>query len=282
MKKSIDQQVLGEILDEMVGAIGSLERIRCELPLELRKGLDEVVDTARTGRIWVSELEKTEKTYIGTKVEIVVRAYFAFPKGRLDLRIAHHDVDIKNTVGKTWMIPREAVGCPCLLLAEDDVGAVCSAGLLVARKEWLTGSENQDGKRSVSVKWKKQILWLFRNEPMPYFWSGLDRTLIKHVMDGRVGGTERLVRLFENVQGQPVSRDVIKAVARQRDYMKRLRRNGGARDPLGKKGIVVLSGAYDRVWIEALGLPRCSRSEFIAFTPSKRQWRELQAEGIVG
>ena len=43
-----------------------------------------------------SELEKTEKTYIGTKVEILVRDFFRLPKGILDLTIDGLDVDVNE------------------------------------------------------------------------------------------------------------------------------------------------------------------------------------------
>jgi len=59
--------------------------------------------------VTLGETEKTEKTYLGTKIEILIRKFFKFPKGLLDLHIEGHDVDIKNTVGGNWMIPTEAI-----------------------------------------------------------------------------------------------------------------------------------------------------------------------------
>jgi|GEM_PF-4857162 len=56
-----DQEIISELEEEMVRAIGSLEKICAELPVVLRKALSEVVDTPRTGRVWVSELEKPRK-----------------------------------------------------------------------------------------------------------------------------------------------------------------------------------------------------------------------------
>ena len=57
------------------------------------------------------------------------------------------------------------------------------------------------------------------------------------------GGTIRLAALFEAVQNKPISRVIVQAIAQQDDYMKRIRRNGGARDILAPKGIAILSGA---------------------------------------
>ena len=47
----------------LVDAAGSLEQLQEDLPIQVRSALDEIIDTERTGRIWVSELEKEEKAY---------------------------------------------------------------------------------------------------------------------------------------------------------------------------------------------------------------------------
>lgn len=66
----------------------------------LRAALDEVIDMPRTGRFSLDQLEKTEKTYIGTKVEIIFRDIFKLQKGnKLDLLIDGLEVDVKNTIG---------------------------------------------------------------------------------------------------------------------------------------------------------------------------------------
>ena len=58
-------------------------------------------------------------------------------------------------------------------------------------------------------------------------------------------GNERIAELFRVAQGVAVHRDIVQAVAQQKDYMKRLRKNGGARDTLADEGIAILSGKYD-------------------------------------
>ena len=47
----------------------------------LREAFDEVIDGARTARYRIEQLEKTEKTYIGTKVEIVLRDGLELERG---------------------------------------------------------------------------------------------------------------------------------------------------------------------------------------------------------
>ena len=59
------------------------------------------------------------------------------------------------------------------------------------------------------------------------------------------------MQLFKEMEGVAISRTVIQGIAQQKDYMKRLRKNGGARDPLAEV-IALLSGNYDKNLIKAL------------------------------
>lgn len=66
----------------------------------LRISLDEVIAMPRTNRFSLDELEKTEKKYIGTKVEILFRDTFELIKGnKLYLIVDGQEVDVKNTIG---------------------------------------------------------------------------------------------------------------------------------------------------------------------------------------
>jgi hypothetical protein len=134
----------------------------------LRQSIDEVVDTPRTGRKTLAEIEKTEKTYIGTKVEILTRSLLGLTKGdKLDLKVGAQEVDVKFTVGKTWMIPMEAFGEICLLLNADEKNGTFGVGLLKMTPGNLTKCENRDKKLSVSARGRKNILWLARAGLMP-------------------------------------------------------------------------------------------------------------------
>jgi hypothetical protein len=86
--------VVKRIESALVRQARGLDRLKAELPVLIRQAIDEVVDAPRTGRVHSRELEKTEKTYIGTKVEILVRNFFRLPKGILDLTIDGMDVDV--------------------------------------------------------------------------------------------------------------------------------------------------------------------------------------------
>jgi hypothetical protein len=82
-----------------------------------------------------------------------------------------------------------------------------------------------------------------------------------------MSASKALANHFEQNQGIPISRSAIEAIAQQLDPMKRLRRNGGARDILHKKSIALLWGKGDRALIAQLNLGPVSASEFIAYTP---------------
>ncbi len=232
----------------------------------LRRCVDDVIMTPKTGRRSYDELEKTEKTYIGTRVEIELRAMLNLPKGKLDTVILGHDVDIKNTMGSNWMIPTEAIDNPCILVAADEVQATCYLGLFVARPEYLTLGQNKDSKKSVSALGFANILWLLLDHPYPpNFWRTVQPDVIERIFAGK-SGNQRMANLFREVQREPITRDVVEAVAQQRDFMRRIRsdKGRGTRDHLAKEGILLLSGHFDAPLITALGLPYCSGSEFVS------------------
>ncbi|WP_422646714.1 hypothetical protein [Agrobacterium tumefaciens] len=53
--------------------------------------------------------------------------------------------------------------------------------------------------------------------------------------------------------------------------MKRIRRNGGARDILAPKGIALLWRQRDRALIDQLGLGPVTADEFISFQPKTQE-----------
>jgi hypothetical protein len=271
-----DFQLLCNLESAIINSTKGIERFKERIPLLLRKAIDEVIDAPRTGRFTVDELEKTEKTYLGTKVEILLRNWFRFPKGRtLDLLIGGVETDIKNTMGDNWMIPQEAVGRPCLLVKTDEKLARFSIGIIVARREFLRDGVNRDGKRGISATGKGKIRWILENESYPgNFWQGFDEKLRREIMS-YPSGTKRLDALFRHVQEKPISRSHVIAVAPQKDAMKRLRKNGGARDSLANDGIALFSAIYDGELIERLGLPKCKKDEFISYTPRSEADKSL-------
>ena len=107
----------------------------------------------------------------------------------------------------------------------------------------------------------------------PNFWTQIDRTLRDEIM-ALDGGTARLAAMFENCLETPVSRVLIASIAAQDDFMKRLRRNGGARDVLAPKGIAILYANRDRALMKKLGISFGSR-EFVSYHPKSEAERQL-------
>lgn len=234
-----------------------------------RSAIDEVIDTARTGRFYLSDLEKTEKTYLGTKFEILLRDWLQLPRGVvLDLLVGGSEVDVKSTTGgkSGWMIPPEGIGQLCVLLRVNETNSTCAVGLARARPDYLRPGTNRDSKTSFSAQGTRNIWWLVLDFAYtPNFWTLIDADLRHRIMEPR-GGAERLAVLFANCIETPVSRVLIASIAAQDDFMKRIRRNGGARDILAPQGIAVLYSETDRELLVKLGLRFGSR-EFISYRP---------------
>lgn len=269
----IDHGELADLEMELMRAVGGVARFEEKLRSFFRSAIDEVIDTARTGRYFFRDLEKTEKTYLGTKFEILLRDWLQVPRGvRLDLKIGDREVDVKSTTGggSGWMIPPEAIDQFCILLRVNETSAKCAFGLVRARADYLRGSLNRDAKTSFSALGTANIWWLVSEfDYTPNFWSLVDEPLRLRIMaSGK--GTKRLATLFENCIGMPVSRVQVSAIAAQDDFMKRIRRNGGARDLLAPKGIAILYSETDRDLMLRLGLTVGYR-EFVSFRSSSQE-----------
>ncbi|TMP28907.1 hypothetical protein CWC00_20285 [Pseudoalteromonas rubra] len=237
----------------------------------LRNALDEVIDMPRTNRYSIDELEKTEKTYIGTKVEIVFRDTFGLGKGRkLDLLIGEKEVDVKNTIGSNWTIPSEAVDEICILLLSNDSKSFFQFGLIICRDRVLNKGKNRDGKRTISKEGKNEILWLVKDGQLPRnFFLHLSDSARREILEPR-GGSTRLANLFRRFQNELIGRRLVECVAQQKDYMKRIRGNGGARDILALEGLTVLWGGNreDKAKLENLGFTGVTTEHFVCVSDS--------------
>lgn len=261
-----DFVLLAELSDEILQRAGGVDSLTKEFPPMLRECIDDVIQTPRTGRRSYGELEKTEKTYIGTRVEIMLRSHLRLQKGMLDTVIKGHDVDIKHTMGSNWMIPREAFDHPCILVAADEEKSLCYLGIFVAKQAYLTRGANRDAKKTVSADGFRHIYWLLNaTHYPPNFWRLVPNSTIELIFGG-TSGNMRVLTLFQELQDVVITREVIDSVAKQKDFTRRLRKDSGkgTRDKLAAQNILILSGAYDSPLIDALGLPECGRSEFIS------------------
>jgi Restriction endonuclease NaeI len=230
----------------------------------IRQALDEVIDGGRTGRWAIVQLEKTEKTYIGTKIEILVRTALELPREKpLDTVIAGHPVDIKwSSVRSSWQIPTEAVDQLCLLVAGDESRGTFEVGLLRCAGPLLNAGMNKDGKRTISKDGRARIRWLVAGGTLPpNFLATLDPAVREAIM-AEPPGQRRVRKLFTLVQKTPVPRLTIETLAQQRDPMRRIRKD--KRDRLG--GLRILGGHYAKTnaIVQALGYPPLAKDEYMS------------------
>lgn len=215
----------------------------------LRKSFDEVIDGPRTGRYSIGQLEKTEKTYIGTKVEIVLRDELQLDRGRLlDNLIAGHEVDTKFSLSGKWMFPREAVDQLCLVVSGSDVSRRFRVGVVRASPGLLAAGANQDKKRQLSSFGREQVQWLAEGDMPANFIDQLDPN-VRDIILGSRSGKKAIAQLFRHAQGRPIPRSVIEQVARQKDPLKRARE---AKAILATEGIRVLCATYSNDRVEFL------------------------------
>lgn len=264
-----DFALLAPIVEAIIEQAGGFPAFARDAPRIIRQAIDEVIDTPRTNRFVLRDTEKTEKTYLGTKIENLLRGWLQFSRGRnLDLSVRGAEVDVKNTMSGNWAIPIEAVGHPCMLVKENERTALCSIGIIVAHESYLNPGSNRDRKRTISAGGVQNVWWILRDRPYPNnFWETIPLAARQEIM-AAPGGARRLAALFRSIQGRPISRSVVQDVAQQRDAMRRIRRNGGARDYLAPEGIAILWAQYDRELIETLGLGPLRRDDFISYRPT--------------
>lgn len=249
----------------------------------LRDTIDQLLNGEVTGRYDWKTLFKTEKTHAGTLVEINLQREFKFADGvNMDYRIAGVDVDCKYSQQfGGWMIPPEAMGHLCLLVWADDYKTSWSAGLVRIRREWLNGGNNRDLKLTIKSEHRDKIVWLWRDAPLPenvlLHMSPLDREAVFASNSGQ----QRLNELFRRAQKRRIGRNVVRTVAQQKDYMKRVRGNGGSRSALRPEGIIIM-GDYDshRAVAKELGLMPPGEGEFVSVRVARAGVRHASAPQI--
>jgi hypothetical protein len=231
----------------------------------IRQSFDEVFDGQRTGRYHLGQLSKTEKTYVGTKVEIVVQDVFGLSRGkRMDFDVAGEDVDSKWSMRSGgWMIPMEAVGELCLCITGDDATSRFSVGLIRANDTALNEGRSRDKKRTLSEGGRSSMRWLIEDGQLAEnLLLHLDTEIRDTILDYDLSGQSRINNLFRLVQLRPVRREVVLTVARQDDGPKRVR---DARPHLQPLGIVVLGHQGSHTEIAAqLGLPVIPKGTWIS------------------
>ncbi|MEU4954719.1 NaeI family type II restriction endonuclease [Streptomyces lavendulae] len=233
----------------------------------LRDTIDQLLNGEVTGRYDWKSLFKTEKTHAGTIVEINLQREFKFADGAaMDYRISGVDVDCKYSQQfGGWMIPPEAMNHLCLLVWADDYKSKWSAGLLRITPDWLNQGNNRDMKMTVKAEHRNKILWLWHEAELPenilLHMNASDRDAVF----SHKSGQGRIDELFRRVQGRRIGRNVVRTVAQQKDYMKRVRGNGGSRSSLREEGIIIMGDyrAHQEI-AKKLGLPVPLEGDFVS------------------
>ncbi|MEP5154978.1 NaeI family type II restriction endonuclease [Planktotalea sp.] len=264
-----DFEALSEIRDGIFKLASGGETVRRAFPQAIRDAIDFVLDPIRTGRTELHELDNVEKTFVGLKIEHYVRDFLGAPKGVRDLVIDGQDVDIKNTLDNSWMIPPETYAHedPCLVITSKEDESTCWMGVMLARQEYLN-APNRDGKRGVKSGAVRNILWLVEGADYPpSVWRDFDMAQFNELRKLQPG-TLRAATFFRNNIDTVVPREVVQALLHdQLDPLKRLRKNQGARGVLEPKGIALLSGSFGRKVLNALGRAEIANDAFLAITP---------------
>jgi len=260
-------------LAAVAAELAALDSGGARMGAAIRGALDMLLDGQHTGRYRWDQLHKTEKTHAGTLVEIALARALRLADGTaLDYTIAGADVDCKfsHKLGG-WMIPPEADGKLLLLVQASDEDGTWSAGLLRAAECNLRPAGNRDLKRSLNDRGRAAVRWLHARAPLA------ENALIRlprpdvAAVFALPSGQQRVNELFRRAQRIRVSRTVVATVARQDDYMKRVRDGGGARGQLRAEGIVIFGDyAGDQLLASALGLPRPGPGEFVSARLTRR------------
>jgi hypothetical protein len=261
-------------LDAVEAELHRLDPTGAQVARVLRDTLDQIYDGQHTGRWNYNQLLKTEKTHVGTLVEINLHRQFAFADGATtDYRIADVEVDCKYSMNYGgWELPPEAIDHICLLITANDQRSSWAAGLIRIRTSFLRAGSNRDAKRQLSVSSHVHIrkLWPDHQRLAENLFLNLnadlrDRIFNAQAIRGNQHGQARTNELFRLVQRRIIRRAELATVAQQDDFMKRARGNGGARTLLRPEGLLVLGHQdNDPLVAAALGLPVPKKGEFVS------------------
>lgn len=234
-----------------------------------REAFDYAYNGAKTGRYRPDQLSKTESAHIGSLVEINLRREFDgfITDGEtMDYSIQGYDVDCKySKLRFGWSIPLETHNNYAMVCHASDIFSTWSLGFVYIDPRYLNAGRNRDQKTTLRKDARQHITWAWLDAPLP------ENTLLhlnpedaSRILSPK-SGQKRINELFRIAQGVVIPRGVIETVAQQKDPMKRVRDNGGARPLLQPEGIIIL-GDYSihQQAAKSLGLPIPIPGSFVA------------------
>ncbi len=221
----------------------------------IRRAIDEVLSLGQK-RFSIEQLDSPEKTYIGTRVEMLVRDALDVGRGsRADASIAGHEVDIKWSKSLAWMIGPENLGVACLGVGTNKDGTLFSVGIFVPHADLVRPGANRDKKLSLSASFYTQrVEWLVvRAATPPNFFNALPASVRDEILS-QPSAQSRLRRLAELVPEVAVPRSAIEFASLNKDDPLRRVRQDAARSspPLGD--MVCLSERYGKQTLAKLGV----------------------------
>lgn len=265
-----DDPELDAVEDHLLG----LDPVGARVATVIRDTYDQLLDGRRSGRWDYRTLRKTEKIHMGTLVEINLHREFEFADGdATDYRIAGVEVDCKfsQKVGG-WEVGPELIGKICLVLWADDLKGEWRAGLVRMTEDRLRTGTNRDAKRTLNVRGKESVRWLWRDagrlpvNVLLHMEPGKrERIMGAQARRGPRHGQARLFQLCRELHDQVITRATVETVGwGLDDPLKRMRSNGGAREALRKEGQLVLGHQdNDPAVVAALGLPQPKKGQFV-------------------
>lgn len=211
---------------------------------------------------------KTEKTHIGTLVELWLQREFAFADSEeLDYQIAGYGGDAKWSRDLyEWEIPLEMYTRGdkiAMVVWANEYTNAWAAGLIgIADDLLVTAGQQRDKKRHLNSRGRDSILWVQS-----------DRSMIKNtLLHLPLAQAEQIARassgqapvnlLFTLVQGELVNRASVIMAAQQVDAAKRVR---DARGHLAPAGPFIFGHYAPHPWMAvALGLPARTLGRFVS------------------
>ncbi|MEO8261012.1 MAG: NaeI family type II restriction endonuclease [Pseudolysinimonas sp.] len=211
----------------------------------VRDTFDQLYDGQRTGRFRWDQLSKTERAHYGSLIEINIQRTFGFEDGdELDFKIAGVDVDCKFSESGSWMIPPISNNRLALVVRAVDRKSEFSVGVVRITSQRLNTGLNWDKKVTLNDTGRAAIQWIHRGIAFaPNLLAELASDELDRVLSAKVGQA-RVSELLRVAKGRRITGNVIATVAQQKDFMRRLRDGGGAREKLREEGFLVIGGDY--------------------------------------
>lgn len=204
-----------------------------------------VLDGWRTHRFDLLDkrVDSDERRALGTKLQYHVLENLGLPKLKHpDTEILGIGVEIKGTVGRTWMIPTEGQCGITLLIRLDIHKRTHGSWLMRTHRVWLN-RPNQDGKRSIAsralAEFAISVYDRARLRPNPLQSLTQDQL---DVIFGKKGQEYRLEQFFLALPRVVVPRAVILTICANRDDP--MRRVRAIRPAMLRHGFALLCGKW--------------------------------------